>query len=169
MQIEVKVRDCQKGDEEFLMKWIQHPDCRDFYLASNPLEVLNEVSHWIATASFKGCLVASILVENIATPVGMIVLNIVPFQKVKHHGEISMIVDPEYQRKGIGTVLMNELFKMSKKRFGLEFLYLRIFGENSPINFYKKLGFKQYAIQKNCIKNPETGKYSDCRFLEKYL
>jgi ribosomal protein S18 acetylase RimI-like enzyme len=175
MTLEVKIRDCEKGDETFLMRWIQHPSCRDFYISNNPLEALNEVAHWICTASYKGCLVATIQIENVVTPVGMVVLNVIPFQKVKHHGEVSIIVDPEFHRQGIGSVMMNELFKMAKKRFGLEFLYLRIYGNSmdflysSVINFYKKFGFKKYATQKNCIKNPETGKYSDCIFLEKYL
>lgn len=61
----------------------------------------------------------------------------------------SIAVMPRYKRKGIGTLLMQEMENICKKN-GKRMIVLEVRERNrSAINFYKKLGFVEHSILKD--------------------
>ena len=74
----------------------------------------------------------------------------------KHVGVITLMVNSDYQNKGIGSLLMDKLINLSES-LNIIRLELCVFRDNyKAINLYKKFGFKEEAIKvKSALKNGE--------------
>ncbi|EHK2348077.1 GNAT family N-acetyltransferase [Clostridium perfringens] len=77
----------------------------------------------------------------------------------KHVGVITLMVNSDYQNKGVGSLLMDKLINLSKS-LNIIRLELCVFRDNyKAINLYKKFGFKEEGIKvKSALKN---GEYAD--------
>lgn len=77
----------------------------------------------------------------------------------KHVGVITLMVNSDYQNKGIGSLLMDKLINLSES-INIIRLELCVFRDNyKAINLYKKFGFKEEGIKvKSALKN---GEYAD--------
>jgi len=62
-------------------------------------------------------------------------------------------IDPEFQRKGHGTALLNYLIEELRKRHIGEILLEVRVGNKSAIQFYKKQGFKEISVRKDYYMN----------------
>jgi len=77
---------------------------------------------------------------------------------------ISMAIDPNFRRKGIGRKLLNTLLDHFQKK-KIKEIILHVRTKNKPaINFYEKMGFKTIEIVKNHYQNGE-----DAYLMEKTL
>ncbi|ELC8406093.1 GNAT family N-acetyltransferase [Clostridium perfringens] len=74
----------------------------------------------------------------------------------KHVGVITLMVNSDYQNKGIGSLLMDKLINLSES-LNIIRLELCVFRDNyKAINLYKKFGFKEEGIKiKLALKNGE--------------
>ncbi|MGU8588714.1 GNAT family N-acetyltransferase [Clostridium perfringens] len=74
----------------------------------------------------------------------------------KHVGVIILMVNSDYQNKGIGSLLMDKLINLSES-LNIIRLELCVFRDNyKAINLYKKFGFKEEGIKvKSALKNGE--------------
>ncbi|XZI53981.1 N-acetyltransferase family protein [Clostridium perfringens] len=74
----------------------------------------------------------------------------------KHVGIITLMVNSDYQNKGIGSILMDKLINLSES-LNIIRLELCVFRDNyKAINLYKKFGFKEEGIKiKSALKNGE--------------
>ena len=74
----------------------------------------------------------------------------------KHVGVITLMVNSDYQNKGIGSLLMDKLINLSES-INIIRLELCVFRDNyKAINLYKKFGFKEEGIKvKSALKNGE--------------
>lgn len=74
----------------------------------------------------------------------------------KHVGVITLMVNSDYQNKGIGSLLMDKLINLSES-LNIIRLELCVFRDNyKAINLYKKFGFKEEGIKvKSVLKNGE--------------
>lgn len=74
----------------------------------------------------------------------------------KHVGVITLMVNSDYQNKGIGSLLMDKLIILSES-LNIIRLELCVFRDNyKAINLYKKFGFKEEGIKiKSALKNGE--------------
>lgn len=62
---------------------------------------------------------------------------------------VSIAVLPDYRRRGIGTMMMEECIKRLKEYYDVGEVYLEVRVSNiSAINLYEKLGFKKVKIIK---------------------
>jgi len=67
---------------------------------------------------------------------------------------ISIAVDPEWRRRGVGTLLMIKVMERLK-RYGCESVYLEVRTSNEPaIRMYEKLGFR---IEKTLLRYYRDG------------
>lgn len=58
-------------------------------------------------------------------------------------GIFDLVTDPTFRRRGYGTLLMNELLMLGKRR-GAHHAYLQVmYANNAAIQLYEKLGFKE--------------------------
>jgi RimJ/RimL family protein N-acetyltransferase len=65
---------------------------------------------------------------------------------MKHVGTIRIVIAPEFQRKGLGSVLANELF-LNALKSGLEKIVAEMMEtQQGAKKVFEKLGFKQEAI-----------------------
>jgi ribosomal protein S18 acetylase RimI-like enzyme len=77
----------------------------------------------------------------------------------QHYGKISKVmVDPEYQGKGIGKVIMEKLEEKAKE-LGYTHIFVSTWDVDYIIKFYKKCGYKQVGIIPEFVKY--KGKYHD--------
>ena len=74
----------------------------------------------------------------------------------KHVGVITLMVNSDYQNKGIGSLLMDKLINLSES-LNIIRLELCVVRDNyKAINLYKKFGFKEEGIKvKSALKNGE--------------
>lgn len=74
----------------------------------------------------------------------------------KHVGVITLMVNSDYQDKGVGSLLMDKLINLSESLNVIR-LELCVFRDNyKAINLYKKFGFKEEGIKvKSALKNGE--------------
>ncbi|EPB8148033.1 N-acetyltransferase family protein [Clostridium perfringens] len=74
----------------------------------------------------------------------------------KHVGVITLMVNSDYQNKGVGSLLMDKLINLSES-LNIIRLELCVFRDNyKVINLYKKFGFKEEGIKvKSALKNGE--------------
>lgn len=74
----------------------------------------------------------------------------------KHVGVITLMVNSDYQNKGVGSLLMDKLISLSESLNVIR-LELCVFRDNyKAINLYKKFGFKEEGIKvKSALKNGE--------------
>jgi len=85
-------------------------------------------------------------------------------------GEISLYVDPDYQREGIGKELMEEIIKQSEIA---DFWTLQagIFPENFPsMNLHKAIGFRVVGERRKIGKmtyGPTAGEWRDAVLMER--
>lgn len=84
-----------------------------------------------------------------------ILMNHVNLRK-KHVGVITLMVNSDYQNKGVGSLLMDKLINLSES-LNIIRLELCVFRDNyKAINLYKKFGFKEEGIKvKSALKNGE--------------
>lgn len=162
--MDIQIRYTQMEDGDYLKKWLEDPFVNRSYISSNTDEFVAESRLWINHSYLKCSLTAT--VEG--APVGIALLQLAPFQKIKHCAECSIIVSPEHQRMGIGTKLMRALFILGKEKFKIEIVNL-FYLQRSSKKFYKKLGFYEAGEQKKFIKDPITCKYSSRIWMQKEL
>ena len=74
----------------------------------------------------------------------------------KHVGVITLMVNSDYQNKGVGSLLMYKLINLSES-LNIIRLELCVFRDNyKAINLYNKFGFKEEGIKvKSALKNGE--------------
>lgn len=74
----------------------------------------------------------------------------------KHVGVITLMVNSDYQNKGVGSLLMDKLINLSES-INIIRVELCVFRDNyKAINLYNKFGFKEEGIKvKSALKNGE--------------
>lgn len=75
-------------------------------------------------------------------------------RKVNHSGIIIQVyVNPEYQGNKIGSNLMQSTLTEAFKIDGIEQIEIGVISSNEKAeNIYKKIGFKEFGLQKNFLK-----------------
>ena len=76
---------------------------------------------------------------------------------------MNIAVHPDYRRRGIGQILIEELIR-EVKNLGSISLTLEVRDSNiAAVSLYEKLGFSQVGLRKNYYRNPKE----DARILRK--
>ncbi len=90
-----------------------------------------------------------------------------PYKKVAHQCLIKLIVDPHWQRKGIGHAMVRNLKHLAKNYFHLEMVSIETFEGNPIISLVKKHDFEEIFRQEKFVKI--DGRYKARIFLESKL
>lgn len=150
-------------DADPLREWLSEPGILKAFPMADPAEVEDSIKHWIGFSRYKSSLTA--LWDG--KPAGIATLCLMPYRKLIHQCLISIIVDKEYRGKGVGTLLMNNLFHLAKTYFKIEVIYLEVYEGNQAISLYKRFGFKEIGYQKHFMK--ENGEYIGKLIMERVL
>ena len=85
--------------------------------------------------------------------VGDVSLHRIPFGWKHHIGTIRVVVAPDYQDKGLGTLLIHEIVELAAE-FGLEKLWAELpLNEIGSIAVFRKAGFSSKAVVEGLVKD----------------
>lgn len=137
-----------RDDAKALYSWLVQESIMHWFPMSTKSEVEMFIKNWIGCCALKCSLTA--LINQM--PVGIATLFIVPCKKMAHLSMGYMVVDPLFQKKGIGTSLTRNLVHLAKDYFSLESIYFEVY-ENCPIiSILQKQGFHEIFSQDKFIK-----------------
>ncbi len=135
---EFDIRYTEDADHAALKRILMKPDVMRWMVQSKESEIDPFVQNWIGFARFKCALTC--LYEGV--PVAFGALFLYPYQKVCHMAMVQIVVDPDYQKRGVGKSLLKNLIHLAKTRFKFQSLHLDV-PENSPgIKLLEQQGFK---------------------------
>jgi ribosomal protein S18 acetylase RimI-like enzyme len=158
-----QIRYTEASDEEFLKKWLLEPSTMHWFSVCDKEEVDDLVKIWISYSRFKCSLTATYK----GNPCGIATLFLMPYVKLIHQSMVYLIVDPQMQRKKIGTALVRNLDHLAASYFKLERMHYEVFGKNPLIDLLKKQGYQQQFMQEKYVK--EVNQYFCRTLLEKVL
>ena len=89
--------------------------------------------------------------------------------KDKHRGNIGITVDEKYWNKGIGSIMFDEMIRLSRNVEGIEQLELGVNSENPRAkHLYEKKGFVKFASIPRALKLKD-GTYCDEELMVLFL
>lgn len=148
MAEEFDIRYTHVDDAPILRKWIDAPGALHWFPMSTPAEVENAVQVWIGFSRISSSLTATYQ----GKPIGIGTLFLMPYRKVAHHCIFKIIVDPDFRRRGAGTLLLRNLKHLAKNYFRLELMHIEFFEGNPIEKLLKKENFREFARQPNYVK-----------------
>jgi len=160
----IKIRFAEAKDAKYLAKWLDDPEILKWFPMCNQIEIDDAVKIWMSYCKYRAVIIA----EWDGIPCGIANFYLQSFKKLSHQSLFAIIVAKEYRYKGVGTALINELFKLAKESFKLEVLHLEVYEGNPAEALYDRLGFKKYGIHKKFLKDLD-GTYYDKILMQKIL
>lgn len=140
-------------DLSYLRQWMQTPGMSHWFPMKTEKEIEDALQCWIGFARWSCSLTATVS----SKPCGIATLFLMPYKKVAHHCLFKIVVDPKWQRKGVGTELIRNLKHLAKNYFRLEMIETEVFDDNPIIDLLLKHGFTEIFRQEKYVK--EDGKY----------
>lgn len=102
-----------------------------------------------------------LVAESNSTIIGIIDVNAGKRRRLAHTCTFGISVHPEWRGRGVGTIMLTQLFKWFHSRDQLEVIYLNVLGSNTrAVELYKKFGFQEDGRKFNGIRNGENS-YDD--------
>lgn len=148
---EFDIRYTHVDDASFLRKWLERPEILHWFPMSTPFEVENAIRAWIGFARVSSSLTA--LFRD--TPIAVGTLFLMPYRKTAHHCLFKIVVDPEFQRQGVGTAMLRNLKHLAKNYFHLKLIHTEFF-EGNPMQFLlEKNQFREFARQSRYVKQDD--------------
>jgi RimJ/RimL family protein N-acetyltransferase len=152
---ELEIRFGEAEDRQYFLKWLDDKDILQWFPMCNQREIEDAVNFCMSYLPYKAILTAT---WN-KVPCAISTLYLAQYRKFAHQALFVIIVDAKFRGKGVGTALLTDLIDLAKNHFKLEVLHLEVFSGNPAINLYKRLGFKEYGVHKQFLK--ENGRYWD--------
>lgn len=147
------IRYSENSDITHIRKWLQTKGMLSNFPMGNEKEIEMNLRYWSGFFRYHSSLTST---YN-GVPNGVATLFLMPFRKVMHFGMMQFIVDPKWQRRGIGTALIKNIKHLAVTKFKLERLYFDVFEGSFSHSFLLKNGFIEICRQEKFVK--ENGKY----------
>ncbi|NGX37548.1 MAG: hypothetical protein K1000chlam2_00704 [Chlamydiae bacterium] len=160
---DLEIRASVLEDGEMFKRVLLEPEVLQYFPMYNVREIDDSVRIWEIFCKKDASLTS--LIDG--TPCGIAFLNLQAYKKFAHQCIISVVVSQNFRNRGVGTALMEELFKMSKEKFHLEMLHLEVYANNPALRLYQRLGFKEFGLHKKFIK--DKGQFIGKIFMEREL
>lgn len=139
-------------DITYLRQWINQPEVLKWFPITTEKEIEDAIQCWIGFCRWSCSLTATI---NHA-PCAMGTLFLMPYKKVAHQALFKVVVDPKWQKKGVGESLIKNLKHLAKNYFKLDLLGIEVMEGNPVLSLLKKQGFEEIFRQEDYFKS-ETG------------
>ena len=154
----VLLRPLVKEDQEKLLQFFQGLDARELSFLRSDVRDPAVVDHWVNHIDYNR--VFPLVAEAEGRIVGDITLHMRKVGWKRHLGNVRVVVAKDYQGRGLGTLLINEIVELAGE-FGLEKLVAEIHLQAlSAFTAFKKAGFSVKAVFEDLVKDP-AGKSSD--------
>ncbi len=149
--MEFDIRYTHLTDGPHLRDWLLLPEVQRWFPVSEEKEINDAVQCWVGFCRYNSSLTATI--EGVPCAIGTLFL--MPYRKVAHQCIFKMVVDPKYQKKGIGRSLLKNLKHLAKEQFHLELMHIEVFDQNPFIHLLKQFDFHEFAKQERFVKDQE--------------
>ena len=136
-------------DGSYLRQWLYQPDVLKWFPVSTEKEIDDAIQCWMGYCRYSCSLTATI--NNV--PCGIGTLFLMPYRKVAHQAVFKVVVDPKWQKKGIGESLIRNLKHLAKNYFRLDLIGIEMFEGNPILSLLKKQGFQEIYRQENYLKD----------------
>lgn len=94
-----------------------------------------------------------LVAEHEAQIVGHAFLEPYPLQSLRHAADLNIAVHLGWQKKGIGTKLLEKIIELAKNSSAIEKIQLNVRASNTTaLSLYKKMGFEEEGRFKNRVK-----------------
>jgi RimJ/RimL family protein N-acetyltransferase len=154
----VILRPMIKDDREKLLEFFRGLDSRELSFLRNDMRDPAVIDHWVNHIDYGR--VFPLLAEAQGRIVGDVTLHMRKVGWKRHLGNVRVVVAKDYQNRGLGTLLINEIVELAGE-FGLEKLVAEVHLQAlGAIAVFKKAGFSVKAVFEDLVKDP-TGKSSD--------
>jgi RimJ/RimL family protein N-acetyltransferase len=154
----VKLRPLVKEDRDMLLKFFQDLEEKDLSFLRSDVRDPAVIDHWVNHIDYRR--VFPLVAEADGRIVGDITLHMRRKGWKRHLGNVRVVVAKDYQGRGLGTLLINEIVELAGE-FGLEKLIAEIhFQAVGAFNAFKNAGFAVKAIFEDLVKDM-AGKNSD--------
>lgn len=135
-------------DTSYLRQWLLDPAIAPWFPITTEKELEDSIQCWIGFSRWCASLTAT--VKHV--PVAMGTLFLMPYKKVAHHCLFKVVVDPKWQRHGIGSSLVKNLKHLAKNYFHLEQMNIEMFEGNPLGKILEAQGFNMFAKQDHFVK-----------------
>ncbi len=144
------IRYSRLTDIAYLRKWLDDTRVNRYFpfLPEQAQEIELLSKNWIGFSKVKSSLTATYGCH----PCGIGTIFLMPYQKVSHMGMVQIIVDPDWQKQGIGSSLIKNLKHHAKNYFQLESLQVELMQHAPAVQVFEKQGFKPIVVQEGFYK-----------------
>ncbi|MCH9631037.1 MAG: hypothetical protein S4CHLAM37_10490 [Chlamydiia bacterium] len=156
------IRYTRLEDGAFLKKWLLEKGMLDHFSMDGEKEVDEMLKIWLGFSRYKSSLTACYK----GVPCGIATLFLMPYIKLVHHSLVYLVVDPQMQRKKVGTSLLKNIEHLGKNYFRFEKLGFEVFGDGEIKHLLEKHEYKKIYSQKRYVKCGENS-YKDRSYYEK--
>jgi RimJ/RimL family protein N-acetyltransferase len=154
----VIMRPMVKEDREKLLDFFGNLDAKELSFLRNDVRDPAVIDHWVNHIDYNR--VFPMVAEADGRIVGDITLHMRKIGWKRHLGNVRVVVAKDYQNRGLGTLLINEIVELAGE-FGLEKLIAEIHLQAlGAFNAFKKAGFSVKAVFEDLVKDP-AGQSSD--------
>jgi RimJ/RimL family protein N-acetyltransferase len=154
----VILRPLVSDDREKLLEFFQGLDARAVSFLRNDVRDPAVIERWVSHLDYDR--VYPLVAEADGRIVGDVTLHMRKVGWKRHLGNVRLVVAKDYQGRGLGTLLINEIVELAGE-FGLEKLVAEIHLQAlAAFAAFKKAGFSVKAVFEDLVKDP-SGQSSD--------
>ncbi len=154
----VTLRPMVKEDRDKLLDFFKRVDEKDLMFLRNDVRDPAVIDHWVNNIDYSR--VFPLLAEVNGRIVGDATLHLRKKGWKKHLGNVRVVVAHDFQGRGLGTLLINEIVDLANE-FGLEKLVAEIHLQAvAALNAFKKAGFSVKAVFEDLVQDL-TGRRGD--------
>jgi L-amino acid N-acyltransferase YncA len=113
--------------------------------------------------------VLPILAESDGQIVANATLHYQTFGWGRHVAEVRITIDPQFQGRKLGSLLLNEISRLAAQSQVKKMLARIVATREVVIRAFKKAGFNQITVLKNYVKDIHQQRYADIALLVKDL
>ncbi len=150
----VTIRTLVEADQYFLSQYLMDPGVLEYFPMCNLSEVNEALKIWLYYARKN----QAYTIEVNHKPAGFAILYVNVFEKLAKQSLFAILVGDKYRGRGLGTTLLHHLMKEAKHTYGIINLHLEMYEGNPAYSLYKRLGFKDYAVHENFMREQITDK-----------
>jgi RimJ/RimL family protein N-acetyltransferase len=154
----VTLRPMVKEDRDKLIDFFQRVTLKDLMFLRSDVRDPAVIDHWVSHIDYSR--VFPLLAEVDGKLVGDATLHMRKVGWKRHLGNVRVVVADEFQNRGLGTLLINEIVELAVE-FGLEKLVAELHLQaQGAMQAFKKAGFVVKAVYEDMVKD-QSGKSGD--------
>jgi RimJ/RimL family protein N-acetyltransferase len=149
----VILRPMVKEDRDKLLEFFRGLDAKDILFLRSDVRDAAVIDHWVNDIDYQK--VFPLLAEVDGRIVGDATLHMRKVGWKRHIGNIRVVVAKDFQGRGLGTLLINEIVELAGE-FGLEKLIAEIHLQaQGALTAFKHAGFATKAVFEDLVKDLE--------------